>query len=119
MKKKLFVFFMIVGMTIPVFAHGHHHHHGSDGVRLATDIVNLVGASLNIIIPRPVVVAPAPVVQPTVVVPPPVSYVPVAPVYTYPVVPAPLPRPIYHSEYRGHHPPPRRHPHPGGRHHRR
>ena len=43
------------------FAEARHHDDGR-GVRLATDIVNLVGASLNLLNPRPVVVAPAPVV---------------------------------------------------------
>ena len=51
------------------YAGPHHHHHGgSDGVRLATDIVRLVGASLNLVAPPPVVVAPPP---PVVVAPPP------------------------------------------------
>ena len=42
------------------------HNHGSDGVRLATDIVDLVGASLNILAPRTVVTTPVvtPVVAP-------------------------------------------------------
>ena len=77
--------------------HGHgggpsHHHHGggSSGVRLATDIVNLVGASLDLIAPpvveaveTPVVVSPSPTVVPVT---------PVQPVYTQPVytsVPSP------------------------------
>ena len=47
----------------------HHHHDGSSGVRLATDIVNLVRAVVE---PRPVVVAPAPPPPaPVVVAPPP------------------------------------------------
>ena len=69
-----------------------HHHHGggSSGVRLATDIVNLVGASLDLIAPTvveevatPVVVSPQPAVVPVT---------PVQPVYTQPVytsVPSP------------------------------
>ena len=32
----------------------HHHHGGSDGVRLAADIVGLVGASVNLLAPRQV-----------------------------------------------------------------
>lgn len=42
--------------------HGHGPHHG--GVRLAADIVNLVGAATRLVTPAPVVVAPAPVVVP-------------------------------------------------------
>ncbi|MBO4647037.1 MAG: hypothetical protein J5806_02645, partial [Lentisphaeria bacterium] len=41
----------------------HHHHGGSSGVRLATDIVNLVHA---VIAPPAVVVAPAPAPAPVV-----------------------------------------------------
>ena len=67
----------------------HGHDKGSDGVRLATDIVRLVGASLDIVAPRKtVVVAPPP--------PPPPA----------PVVIAPPPAPRYHH----HHPAP---PHRG------
>lgn len=51
--------------------HGHGHHHDkNNGVRLATDIVRLVGASLDVVRPRPVVVTPAP----RVVVTPPRRY---------------------------------------------
>ena len=44
------------------------HYDGHDGVRLAADIVGLVGVALDIIAPPPVVVAPPP---PVVVAPPP------------------------------------------------
>lgn len=70
---------------------GHHHHGGNKGVRLATDIVRLVGATVNTIAPRPAVIAPPPPVR--VVVPPPRHYRPAPP------------------------PPPERHHHKGG--HRR
>ncbi|MCQ2352137.1 MAG: hypothetical protein MJ033_01500 [Victivallaceae bacterium] len=60
------------------------HHHGSDGVRLATDIVDLVGASLNILAPRTVVTTP--VVTPVVA--------PVAPVVTVPAVAPVVVRPV-------------------------
>ena len=47
-------------------AHGPKH---NDGVRLATDIVNLVGASVRLLNPYPIVITPAPVVvQPAPVV---------------------------------------------------
>ena len=66
--------------------HHHHHHHdgGSSGVRLATDIVNLVR---SVVEPRPVVVAPAPAPAPVVVAPAPAP----APVV---VAPAPAPAPV-------------------------
>ena len=54
-----------------------HHHGGNNGVRLATDIVRLVGATVNTIAPRPVVVAPPPPVK--VVVPPPRHHRPAPP----------------------------------------
>ena len=67
--------------------HHHHHHGGSDGVRLAADIVNLVGASVDLLAPRPAaVVVPA---QSTVVVP----AEPV--VVQQPVVQQPQPSPLY------------------------
>lgn len=66
---------------------------GNSGVRLAADIVGLVGAGLNILAPRTVVVnsptpayiAPAPVVYPTP------TYVAPQPVYTAPAYVAPQP----------------------------
>lgn len=58
-------------------AHGPKH---NDGVRLATDIVNLVGASVRLLNPYPVVVTPAPVViQEPIVIDP--VYVPRRPWY--------------------------------------
>ena len=49
---------VVIGTS--AFAGDHHggpdrHHESNNGVRLATDIVNLVGASLNILSPAPVV----------------------------------------------------------------
>lgn len=102
--KTLLVLFGCLGVFAA--AEARHHHHGSRGVRLATDIVNLVGASLNLINPRPVVVAPAP--APVVVTPAPVVVAPPPPpvvVTPAPVVvaPPPPPRPVIVT------PPPRRH----------
>lgn len=78
------------------YAKPHHHDHDRhNGVRLATDIVRLVGASLDIVTPRPVIVT-----QPAVIAPPPV------------VVP---PRPHYY--YRPAPPPPKHHHRPAPRHH--
>lgn len=68
---------------------GHHPHGGNKGVRLATDIVRLVGATVNTIAPRPVVVAPPPPVR--VVVPPPRHH-----------RPAPPPPPARHHHKGGH-----------------
>ena len=65
---------LLVFAGTAVFAHGPghgHHHHGNDGVRLATDIVNLVGASLNVLTGGPVYITPPPPPPPVVVVPPP------------------------------------------------
>ena len=76
----------------------HHDHHrgGNNGVRLATDIVRLVGASVGlareVIDPAPVVVAPAPAPAPVVVAPAPAPVV-VAPAPA-PVVVAPQPAPV-------------------------
>ncbi|MBR2911974.1 MAG: hypothetical protein IKC05_10210, partial [Lentisphaeria bacterium] len=63
--KKLIVFgvALLCGATLCARPHHGRHHHGNKGVRLATDIVNLVGASVNtvaaVVAPRPaVVVAP-------------------------------------------------------------
>ena len=68
--------------------HRHHHHHHNDGIVLATDIVNLVGASLNVLRPAPVVVE-----QPVITVTPaPVVEQPVITVTPAPVVVAPPPR---------------------------
>ena len=101
--KKLIVFGITIlcGATLCARPHGGHHHHGSKGVRLATDIVNLVGASINtaaaIVAPRPAVVAPPP---PVVVAPPPrVVAPPPRPGRHH--RPAPPPQRQYHG--RGHH----------------
>lgn len=75
-------------------------HHGNDGVRLAADIVELVGTGLNLIRPphpliltQPVVVQPVipSVVQSSVIVPAPVIVAPVPVVIPRPVV---LKRPL-------------------------
>ena len=115
---KKFVVFgiaLLCGATLCARPHhgGGHHHGGSKGVRLATDIVNLVGASVNTVAavaaPRPaVVVAPPPRV---VVAPPPRVVVAPPP----PVVVAPPPRHVRHHRPA---PPPRYHHgrgHHGGR----
>ena len=74
----------------------HHHDKGNKGIRLATDIVNLVGAVLNPNPPTTVVVTPAPAPQQTVVVAP-------APQQTVVVAPPPPPRTVVVA------PPPRHH----------
>lgn len=111
--KKLIIALVVVTCVTSVYARGHHHH-GNDGVRLAADIVNLVGYGINGILrplfapttvvttpaisTTPVVVSPAPavvrgpvVVQPTPVVQPtvvqyPTPVVQVSPNYYYPPV---------------------------------
>ena len=102
--KKLIVFgiALLCGATLCAGPRGGHHHHGNKGVRLATDIVNLVGASVNtvaaVVAPRPaVVVAPPP---PVVVAPPPPVVVAPPPRHVRHHRPAPPPR--YHHG-RGHH----------------
>ena len=91
----------IIGLcAMPVMAgphHGRHHHHGNDGVRLAANIIGLVGAALQG--PQTAVTQPA-----VVVTPPPVVHCP------------PPPRVVHYRPA----PPPRRHHHPAPpRHHRR
>ena len=103
--------------TAAVMAGPHRpHHHHDNGVRLAADIVNLVGASLNtanaLVNPAPVVVT-QPVVyqQPVVVTQPVVCQVP--PAVPRPVIyrtPPPPPAPRHHHRMA---PPPR--PHHRGR----
>lgn len=108
---KTFKMFLIAGVmglcALPAMAGHHHGHHHNNGVRLAADIVNLVGNVLRL---PAAVIAPAPVVvtQPTVVAPAavaapaPVLVVP-PPVYHY--RPAPPPRyhrgPAHHRHHRG------------------
>ena len=106
----------------------HHHHCGNDGVRLATDIVRLVGASLNLVAPPPpvviappppiVVTPPAPVILPSpVILPPPVPVIlpPPEPVVVAP--PPPQPRRIYRGAPQPHFPrgPHHHHHRDGGR----
>ena len=108
MNRKFGFAFALAGtlLVVPgvVLAHGGHRRHDDPGkgVRLATDIVNLVNAALTPV--RPVVVAPAPVV----VTPPP----PPRRVYVTP--PPPPPRRVYVTP-----PPPPRHHYRGAppRHH--
>ena len=72
-------------LTVPVLAGPpgpHHYHGGSSGVRLATDIVNLVRTAIS-----PIVVAPAPVVYSE----------PAPVVYSTPVVYTAPPRPYYYQ----------------------
>ena len=73
MNRKIYLTGLIAGtlLTVPgvLLAHGRHHRHDDGrGVRLATDIVNLVNAVLTPV--RPVVVAPPPPPPPPVVVVP-------------------------------------------------
>ena len=92
----------IVGLcAVPAMAHGHHRHHHNDGIRLAANVVGLVGAVVKpapVIVTQPAVVAaPAPVV----VAPPPPAPVVVTPPRHHPVRHyAPAPR-----HHRGHHGP--------------
>lgn len=95
-------------------------HHGNDGVRLASDIVGLVGAGLNLfrpphplILTQPVVVQPviSSVAQPAVIVPASVVVTPAPVVLQCPVVlkrplkplkPLHPPRPRPHSSSKRH-----------------
>ena len=109
MNRKFGFAFALAGtlLVVPgvVLAHGGHRRHDDPGkgVRLATDIVNLVNAALTPV--RPVVVAPAPVV----VTPPPPP-----PRRVYVTPPPPPPRRVYVTP-----PPPPRHHYRGAppRHH--
>lgn len=120
--KKIFSIIVIVCMGMMLYAGPHHHHHGhhgsppppcrvNSGVRLAADIVGLVGAGLSVLRP-PVVYTPgygyynynvAPVIAPPCVAPAPPAYAvpqvippPAYQVVTYPaVVPAPRVVPGY------------------------
>ena len=102
---KTFKMFLIAGVmglcALPAMAGHHHGHHHINGVRLAAEIVNLVGNVLRL---PAAVIAPAPVVvtQPAVVTPAPVIVAP-PPVYHY--RPAPPPRyhrgPAHHRHHRG------------------
>ena len=128
MKLKLLLVLLGCSSVLSVAeAKPHHHHRGSDGVDLATSIVNLVGAALNLVNPRPVVVVPAPPPPPAPVVVVPAPPPPPRPVVVVPppppprrpvvVVPAPPPpRPVVVPAHRN--PPPARH-HGGGRGRRR
>ena len=95
---KKFVVFgiaLLCGATLCAGPHRGGHHHGNKGVRLATDIVNLVGASVNTVA---AVAAPRPAV---VVAPPPRVVVAPPPRHVRHHRPAPPP-PRYHHG-RGHH----------------
>jgi len=102
LKKFTLALVVVGGCTLPVMAGHGHHHKENDGVRLAAEIIGLVGAVLN---PQPVVVTPAPVVvapppPPPVVVPapPPPVVVPAPPVVIHRHTP--LPRRIHHPHHR-------------------
>ena len=101
---------MLVPMSAQAGDRHHHHHRHNDGIVLATDIVNLVGASLNVLRPapvvveQPVVVAPAPAPVVPVVVPRPQPVVVVEEVLPPPPPPrriAPPRRPVPPHVYRG------------------
>lgn len=99
---------LLAGFAGSTFAQGHYHHYrGSDGVVLATQIVDLVKTAIT---PAVVVAEPAVYAEPVVYTAP--AY---APVYTAPVYCAPPPPPRY--RYYRHCPPPRHRGHHG--HHRR
>lgn len=97
--KKLFVI-VLVSIACVAFAHPRHCGYRNDGVRLAADIVGLVGAGLNVLAPRTVVVQPTPVyTSPTYVAPAQtVVYPSAAPVYVQPI-PRPIVSPVYDSRY--------------------
>ncbi len=85
------------------------HHHDNDGVRLATDIVRLVGASLDLFAPRQVIYTQPAVQQSTIVYGQPNTTI----VYTQPAPPPPPPpRPVVIRHHRPGPPPPP--PHHGG-----
>jgi hypothetical protein len=90
-----------------------HHDRGNSGVRLAADIVGLVGASLDILSPRPVIVTQPAVTEVVYTPATQVIYTTPAPVvYTRPVyrwTPPPPPPPRHHSGHGHHHPAPAPH----------
>ena len=76
---KTTVCFAAIVIGTSAFAGDHHggpdrHHECNSGVRLATDIVNLVGASLNILSPAPVVYSTPAYSTPAYCPPPPKPY---------------------------------------------
>ena len=125
LKTTVCIAFVAVGTS--VFAGDHHHggpdhHHGNSGVRLATDIVNLVGSSLNLLRGPSVTVYSEPrVVETTTVYTAPAATTttvytttaPVTTVYTTPAVYCPPPRPHFRPVPP---PPPPHHPGHGGHH---
>ena len=97
LKKITLALIVVGGCTLPVMAGHGHHHKENDGVRLAAEIIGLVGAVLNpqpavVVTPAPVVVAPPP--------PPPPIVVPVPPAPVIIHRPAPPPRRIHHPHRR-------------------
>ncbi len=109
LSKKFFIGIIALGvLVIPSVKAGppHHDHHnaGSSGVRLATDIVNLVKS----VVEPPVVVAPSPVVVAT---PAPAPVVVTTPAPAVVVAPAPAPAPAVVIPG-GHRPAPRNNPPP-------
>lgn len=112
--KKILIIFVLSAMLVPLYGGPHggrgycgppprHYCHGpNNGVRLAADIVGLVGAGLNILAPRTVVVQPTPVYgySPAYVAPAPTVVYPrpCVPVYMRPI-PQPIVSPVYDSRY--------------------
>lgn len=97
LKKFTLALVVVGGCTLPVMAGHGHHHKENDGVRLAAEIIGLVGAVLNplpavVVAPAPVVVAPPP--------PPPPIVVPAPPTPVIIHRPAPPPRRIHHHPHR-------------------
>ena len=120
MKKFMFLCVVALG-ALTVNAGPHHRHHGNNDLRKAADIVNLVGAGVNLVTavtqPQRTVVVhtppPPPPAQVVVVTPPPAPVVvtpppPPAPVVVYhtppprPVVVRPVPPPPPHHRAPGH-----------------
>lgn len=112
----------------------HKHHHHNNGIRLATDIVNLVNSSIRLLTgyPKTVYVAPAATVQTVVATPPAPAQTVIIDNTTPPPPPRtviinnptpPPPRPVIINN-RNHHPRPRTNYHPAkprftNQHHRR
>jgi hypothetical protein len=102
MKMKKFMFLCVVVLgALTVNAGPHRRHHGNNDLRKAADIVNLVGAGVNLVNavtqpPRTVVVHPAPVVVHHTPPPRPVVVYHTPPPPPRPVVVRPVPPPPHH-----------------------
>ena len=90
MKKFMFLCVVALG-ALTVNAGPHHRHHGNNDLRKAADIVNLVGAGINLV--TAVTQPPRTVVVHTPPPPPPVVVHPV-PAVVYHTPPPPPPRPV-------------------------